>query len=343
MSQMTSVWNGYSVTTTDPNGIQKTMKTDALGRLTQVLEPNGASKTPALSTSYAYDAQNDLLSVSQWGSSTSSPSARNRYFTYDSLSRLLSSTNPETGTVTYLYDANGNVLNTTDARGVTASYTYDALNRILSKYYSSDPSGTPLSCSQYDSSAVVNGIGRLANAWTQSVSSSTCSTSATFLTKRSILAYDPMGRIMSEQQSTLASQTSGTPYAPQYTYDLAGDLTSSTDGITPAPITSTSPPSCASITGGKLTFVNCYDTAGRLESLYSNWNDQTTHPALLFSAPTYAAPGELTGATFGSGLILSRMYDNRLRITGETDTGSLVAIPTSGSATVTITGSEQSK
>jgi YD repeat-containing protein len=343
-SQSTSAWTGNSVTTTDPSGIQKMMKTDALGRLTNVLEPNGASKLATNVTNYTYDLQNNLVSVSQWGSSASSSSARNRSFTYDALSRLLSATNPETRTVTYSYDNNGNVLSTTDARSITTSYTYDSLNRVLSKSYPNDPSHTPLSCSQYDASAM-NGIGRLANTWTQRASSSstTCSAAGAFLTKRSILAYDAMGRVSSEQQFTLANQASGTSYSPLYTYDLAGDLTSSTDGITPAPASSTSPPPCASIAGGTLTFVNCYDTAGRLQSLNSNWNDQGTHPPVLFSTPTYAAHGGLTGATYGNGLVLSRTYDNRLRITGEADTGSLVTSPTSGSAAVTITGAEQSR
>jgi YD repeat-containing protein len=344
MSQSTSVWNGYSVTTTDPNGMQKMMKTDALGRLTKVLESDGANKVATIPTNYTYDEQNSLVSVSQWGATTLSSSARKRNFTYDSLSRLLSATNPETGTVTYLYDGNGNVISKTDARGVTISYTYDALNRVLSNSYSNDPSGTPSSCYQYDLSSVCNGIGRQSNAWTQSASAApSCSTSASFLTKRSISCYDVMGRVTSERQYTIANQASGTPYSPLYTYDLAGDLTSSTDGITPAPTTSTPSPSCASTNGGTLTFVNCYDTAGRLQSLYSNWNDNSTHPAELLSSPSYAAPGELTGVTYGNGLILSRLYDNRLRITGEKDTGLQVATPSSGSASVTISGSEQTR
>jgi hypothetical protein len=58
------------------------------------------------------------------------------------------------------------------------------------------------------------------------------------------------------------------------------------------------------------------------------------------SAP-YAAFGGLVNAAYGNGLLtLSRTYDNRLRINGETDTGSLAATP--GTATVTITGAEQS-
>jgi len=75
-----------------------------------------------------------------------------------------------------------------------------------------------------------------------------------------------------------------------------------------------------------------------------------THPQTLFSAPpsqtqpSYAAFGGLQKAAFGNGLAVSRTYDlNRMWVTSETDTGSIVVNPTPGSATVTITGTEQSK
>ena len=72
-------------------------------------------------TLYQYDALGNLLCVEQHGnvtgtgcnaspaSDTSSP-WRVRRFTYDSLSRLLTAHNPESGTITYSYDADGNLL-----------------------------------------------------------------------------------------------------------------------------------------------------------------------------------------------------------------------------------------
>jgi YD repeat-containing protein len=72
---------------------------DALGRLTAVTEdPSGLNYL----TSYTNDPLDNLVSVSQNGS-------RMRVFSFDSLSRLTSSMNPESGTLTYIYDANGNV------------------------------------------------------------------------------------------------------------------------------------------------------------------------------------------------------------------------------------------
>jgi hypothetical protein len=49
-------------------------------------------------------------------------------------------------------------------------------------------------------------------------------------------------------------------------------------------------------------------------------------------------------ATFGNAaLTLNRTYDNRLRMTGEFDMGAAVPTATSSSATVSITGAEQSQ
>jgi hypothetical protein len=80
----------------------------------------------------------------------------------------------------------------------------------------------------------------------------------------------------------------------------------------------------------------------------SNWVD-LTHPQSLFTAipgmsqPSYYAFGGLGYGTLGSGVNLSRWYDPRMRITGETERATGATAATSGSATVTITGAEQSK
>jgi hypothetical protein len=155
-----------------------------------------------------------------------------------------------------------------------------------------------------------------------------------------------MGRITSEQECAPSGCATGSPYAIAYGYDLAGDLTYSTNGI------STTPGAPAQV-----AFTSAYDGAGRLQALQTSWNNNSAHPGCLFAAQTaslpatpecsqiittpYAAFGGLVTAGYGNGLLtVSRTYDNRLRINGETDTGSLAATP--GTATVTITGAEQS-
>jgi YD repeat-containing protein len=333
---------------------------DGLSRLTMVKEPNGSSKSPSLETDYAYDALDNLLSVSQCGAACPASNSVVRSFTYDGLSRLTQSFNPETGWVCYGttggaapngsnctsgYDANGNVGSKTDARNITIGYSYDSLNRMLSKRFSNDPGNTPSSCYQYDSSTL--GVGRFASEWTQSASVGVCAATAPssgLWSRRSIISYDAMGRILSEQQCTPSNCVNKTPYSPAYTFDLAGNQYTATNGVTSTP------------TVGTLSITSPFDSAGRLLSVNSNWNTDAAHPSTLFAAQSqsaqpcpqslsapYAAFGGLMNATYGGGVTLNRGYDIRLRTTCETDTGSVLKGGTNASATVTVTGTEQVK
>ncbi|HYR76178.1 MAG TPA: RHS repeat-associated core domain-containing protein [Pyrinomonadaceae bacterium] len=191
---VTSSYSGNTVTVTDQAGKARKSVTDGLGRLTTVYEdPSGLN----YATSYSYDTLDDLTTVSQ-GSQT-------RTFVYDSLKRLTSAANPESGTVGYSYDSNGNQTSKTDARSITASYTYDAINRAVTRSYSD---GTPAVTYNYDSAT--NGKGRLASA-----SSSVSTTNYT--------AYDALGKVTSINQVT-----DGQTYSMSYAYNLAGSLSSIT-------------------------------------------------------------------------------------------------------------------
>jgi len=47
------------------------------------------------------------------------------------MGRVVSTTSPDTGTVTMVYDKNGNPVSRTDAKGITVRYVYDELNRPI--------------------------------------------------------------------------------------------------------------------------------------------------------------------------------------------------------------------
>jgi RHS repeat-associated protein len=139
-SVVTTAYCGSSTLATDPTGKWRRSRTDGLGRLVEVDEPNAVGATvaatgcpgsgePIVVTSYSYDALNDLTQVVQ-------NSSHQRTFTYNSLAQLLTSANPEVGTITYTYDTNGNVATKKDARNITTTYTYDALNRQTKRTYS---------------------------------------------------------------------------------------------------------------------------------------------------------------------------------------------------------------
>ena len=117
---------------------------DALGRLTSVCEITSAAgsgacgqNTPATGfiTRYTYDPLGNLLQVNQSG--------QTRTMTYDGLGRMLSETNPESGTKSYYFDSvtsagcngggltsKGDLVVSVDANGASTCYYYDALHRL---------------------------------------------------------------------------------------------------------------------------------------------------------------------------------------------------------------------
>ena len=336
----------------DENTHDTQSQSDGLGRLRGITDANNVN------TMYTYDVLGNLTQVAQPGTGVNEVARTLRSFSYDSLSRLLQSSNPETGVICYGqmvggvcmsgYDANGNLLYKTDARGITINYTYDQLNRLIAKSYSNDTSGTASSCYQYDASSLASGtpylIGRLANAWTQKLACSTTASPPSFtagtgvLSRRSIQAYDAMGRVLTEQQCTYSNCASGMPYTPAYTYDVAGNLLKHNNGI-PSNFPAPSPGTF----NGAMSFTNTYDTSSRLKAVVRDSPDGVSPATNLFTAPTYSPAGGLTSALFGTGLQLNRTYDVRLRILSETDKsgGSLLSTSTPGTATIQIYGAEQ--
>jgi RHS repeat-associated protein len=209
-SMLTSSYGGNVTTSADETGYAWQRTSDVFGHLVNVVEPTGAS------TGYVYDGLGNLKTITQNGVSGETP--RIRGFVYDSLSRLTSSTNPETGTIGYGYDSNGNVTSKTDARGITTSYVYDALNRPTTKI-----AGGHYNSYVYDVSDGTygkNGIGRLVN-------------SSNDVNAATVYGYDPMGRVSYEGIWTPSSPNNSS-IAVKATYDLAGNINSLTypDGRT---------------------------------------------------------------------------------------------------------------
>ena len=191
----------------------KTRKTcsDAMGRLIGVWEdPAGLN----YETDYQYDGLSNLVRVDQKGSAPSdSTKWRTRTFTYDSLSRLLTSNNPESGQITYGYDSDSRLISKADARSVTATFSYDELHRMVSKTYSDSTPGTSF---YYDETSpwgtpITNTRGRLSRFVTA--------------TTGTVMSYDPMGRVLNQWQCA-PSNCGSTSYATTAIYDLSGNLAS---------------------------------------------------------------------------------------------------------------------
>lgn len=208
----------------DEAGNQRQTCFDGMGRIIEVDEPGDPASTglahPSV-TLYAYDALNNLLQVSQHGNTSDTTQWRTRQFAYDSLSRLITATTPESGTICYGilsggtcingYDGNGNLLNKTDARGTTSSYTYDALNRMTHAAYSNGDNSDILHYDETSSwgSALSNTVGRLTTMYRGNTGA--------------VFNYDAMGRTIEELVCT--PHNCGTSnYDIRAQYDLAGNM-----------------------------------------------------------------------------------------------------------------------
>jgi YD repeat-containing protein len=339
------------VDVSDEAGQTHQEKLDALGRLIAVIEPDPITNQMALETDYSYDSLGNLHTVNQQG--TSGETGRTRNFSYDSLSHLKQSYNPETGYICYGtvpggsvpngsnctpdYDPNGNLLAKTDARGITANYGYDSLNRLVTKWYTGETNPTLSTCYQYDAGtvSVPNSIGRLVSEWTQpgNCPPGTSPNLDAAVSFRNITAYDAMGRVVNEQQCALAPCATSNPL--QFAYDLAGDLTYSSNGLSNAQ----SP---------QIGLTSSYDGAGRIATETSSWDDPT-HPPELFKADALIngvapyGPFGLTAAQLGfnttnnsAALSEAITYDIRGRVNGKVVLGAASTTVTATTAVLSM-------
>ena len=144
---------GPTVKVTDPWGRERWARSDALGRMVEVAEPNpggnGSLSGGAMYTTYSYDALDRLVQVNQGD--------QVRNFRYDSLGRLTRQKLAEREATlnddgqwvgggqwsdAFFYDTRSNITRRVDARGVQTHYDFsDPLNRLLSVQY--DKGGVP--------------------------------------------------------------------------------------------------------------------------------------------------------------------------------------------------------
>jgi RHS repeat-associated protein len=301
---------------TDPFLRKRRSLTDALGRLIRVDEPNkdtGNLDAGGTSTVYTYDLLNHLLRVDQ--------DSQHRFFSYDSLGRLLRSKNPEQGNFTpdagagfpavtdassgmsndqwslgYIYDANGNMLKRRDARNVMTTYAYDGLNRNITVRYTD---GTKDIDRHYDNpTANKNGLGRF---W---YSNWDASNNTRFDSHLAVDQYDVMGRALNYRQRFLTNGVASPDFNVSRTYDRAGHV-----------LTQTYP------SGHTVTYA--YDVAGRLISNTGNLGDGVSRT--YATGITYSEFGDLQQEQFGTQTALyhklhynirGQLYDMRLSTVG---------------------------
>ncbi|MFN0103858.1 MAG: hypothetical protein ACKV2U_17470, partial [Bryobacteraceae bacterium] len=121
------LYQGNTTKVTSAAGKWKTHEVDVMGNLTKVTEPNPLGGD--FVTTYTYTEKNQLWTVTM----TRPTGTQTRTFTYDANGKVLTATNPETGTVTNTYDSQTGLLQQkVDARNNKVTYTYDTYKRVTS-------------------------------------------------------------------------------------------------------------------------------------------------------------------------------------------------------------------
>jgi YD repeat-containing protein len=283
---------------------------------------NASLGTSPLITLYQYDALGNLLCVEQHGNATtgtgcSSPQSddatspwRVRRFTYDSLSRLLTASNPESGTITYTYDNNGNVLTKVSPQPnsgtstITTSYSYDALNRLTKKSYT----GITMPVAQYGYDGVaLTGCTVAPFSITSPTNLKGRESEMCFGSSTSVFSYDPMGRVAVENTNDVNSSNGTAGKSILYSYYLDGE-----------PHTLTYP------SGTVVTYTAT--TAGRISTVSDPSNTYVATPS---TAPMYSAAGLLVGMKNGSAISTANAYNSRLQpvtLSAETTSATLMSL-----------------
>jgi RHS repeat-associated protein len=269
---------------------------DGLGRTTSVCEVAsftaiGTGGSPAdcgldltgksgFTTTYTYDPLGNVLSVSQG-------SLQQRTSTYDGVSRLLNEFIPEANsTTTYTYNSDGTLYQRARPKAnqsnssvlTTTTYAYDAMHRLTSVSY--DDSSTATNYYYYDQTSI----------WGASPQNPTGRVTSYVGVNNTggILSYDSMGRVVDNWQCPL----NGLCWRLSSGYDLAGQLTSATNG-------------------GGATFTYTRNVAGRLTQMSSSG---VQAPSTLLSSATYNALGERTADTLGNGVSETFVFDTPGRL-----------------------------
>ena len=324
-----------------------TSKTDALGNtvsytvdsygnpLTMVQpKPNNASGT--ITTSYAYDSKERLVT-------TTFPDSSTQTFTYATDDQLASSTDENSHATSYAYDADGRETSVTNAASGVVSYTYDKDARLLTTTDEMSNVTTNAYNSRGELTSVtlpVPATGVSGPVWTYTYNANGQKlTQVDPLGNTTTWAYTALGQISSITLPVPATGLSAP--VTSYTYDNLGREVTSTNslsGVTTTAynshnwVTSVTAPSTSGgapetqygydAIGRRTTVTDpmghitttAYDADGNVTSVTDNLSHATSY--------TYGADGELLTTTDALSHTTSNTYNNRLWLTSTTDANS---------------------
>jgi RHS repeat-associated protein len=160
--------------------------------------PNTGSSFPQTSISYTYDPNGNRLTMSALAAPTSAPNVTR--YSYNSLGRLSSTTDPSGGTTTFGYNALSQVTSITRPNGVKDTLSYDGLGNLNAR--TATKGSTTISSAGYRYAP--NGF----------------RSSSTNAAGQSTYAYDAANRL------TSAAHPTAGPASESYSYDAVGNRTS---------------------------------------------------------------------------------------------------------------------
>ncbi|MGH9595849.1 MAG: RHS repeat-associated core domain-containing protein, partial [Edaphobacter sp.] len=292
-----SQYNGRTVRQTDVSGAQKITQYDLLGRISTICEISssnlqGDPPQTCLGDIGGYTGYVTQYDYSVVNTTKITQGAQTRTFTTDLAGRTTSVSEPERGTTTYSYSYNPTGLqvirtrptaNQTSATVVTTTTTqYDSLGRPLTVIYSD---GTPTRNYTYDTSVAWPIISQQNIKGMLSMASSNIAPSY----EGTVYSYNAMGQIvgMAKCQPSGCSNRAFDKLLP-YSYDLLGNMTSSSDGA-------------------GVTISYQYSPASEVQSITSSLND-ANHPSALVSNVQNGPYGP-TSYQMGNGLTSVLSYD----------------------------------
>ncbi|MFE9746184.1 polymorphic toxin-type HINT domain-containing protein [Saccharothrix saharensis] len=212
---------GNRLTSVDGTGRTTRFGYDALGQLTQLVEP--VSDTESITTTYGYDTSGRRTRFTDGrGNST--------FYTYNALGKPESVIEPATDshpsaadrTWTATYDGNGRPTSMTAPGGVTRNRTYDGLGRLVKETGSGASAATPDRVVEYDAVGRTTKISAPGGDNTYEYNARGLLTKATGPSGDATFGYDEQGRLTTR---TDAAGTTGFTYT-------AGRLSSVQDGVT---------------------------------------------------------------------------------------------------------------
>lgn len=306
---------------------------DEAGRVQTVTEGYGTSA--ARVTSYVYDKVNRLTETQV------DPSGLNltTTYTYDKDGNVVAKTDAANAITRYVYDANNRLIYSVDAMGEVTAFSYDAEGHVTrtlayaNQVASATLAGWPLTITAAQVTAAVatssndritreryDDDGRKAYDIDAEgyVTAYDYNGSNQVLKKiRYAVAYTVTDSMTTDDVATLiGTRYPTTAVQNSYTYDTAGRLTSTYDGLglrtfyTLNAIGQATQITVAYGTADASTTQRVYDSAGRIQSETTAFGQ----PEAATTSYTYDGLGHVLTTTDGDGYVTTRTYDNAGRL-----------------------------